>query len=211
MIQYGEAFKRPFQDFKKLLIGILLSIIPIVNFFAFGYQLLCAKTAMKKQYSLPEWTKFGNLFKKGLAYIGITLIYLIPSLIFIFIAISIGAGALLKGIFTNDSTVTWIVLTGFSGTLIIALFFALVASYFLPVALLQYIEKEKFRASLQLKEVIKKSLQGKYFIVWFLISIYAFFLTFLLNFIPIIGRAIATFITGVTYFTAIGEIYPELK
>jgi hypothetical protein len=54
MVDYTVSIKRPFSDFKKLLIGIVLSIIPIVNFIALGYQLNCAKTAMKKKYEHPD-------------------------------------------------------------------------------------------------------------------------------------------------------------
>jgi len=37
MVDYGGAFKKPFQDITKLVIGIVLMIIPIVNFLAMGY------------------------------------------------------------------------------------------------------------------------------------------------------------------------------
>ena len=46
---FGEAIKRPFTDLKILLIGIVLSIIPIVNWFTFGYFLECARTTGKKK------------------------------------------------------------------------------------------------------------------------------------------------------------------
>ena len=39
MVDYVKAIKRPFSDITKLVIGILLHFIPIVNFINFGYGL----------------------------------------------------------------------------------------------------------------------------------------------------------------------------
>ena len=57
-----NAVIRPFTDFKKLLIGILLNIIPVINFFALGYLLECGRTPKK---DLPEWKNFGDFFVEG--------------------------------------------------------------------------------------------------------------------------------------------------
>jgi len=53
MVDYGEAIKRPFSDVKKLLIGIVIQLIPIVNFMAIGYQLKCAN-AMEKSLNFQN-------------------------------------------------------------------------------------------------------------------------------------------------------------
>ena len=50
-----DAMRRPFTDFNKLLIGIIISIIPIVNFISIGYQFRCAKTAMTGKFAMPKW------------------------------------------------------------------------------------------------------------------------------------------------------------
>ncbi|MGC9058536.1 MAG: DUF4013 domain-containing protein [Candidatus Nanoarchaeia archaeon] len=58
-----EALKRVFS--KKIWPGFVLILIPIVEFFAMGYKILCAKTAMYRDYALPQWTNWKELFKKG--------------------------------------------------------------------------------------------------------------------------------------------------
>jgi len=65
-MEFEIAFKKPFTNFKKLLIGILISILPIVNLFATGYLLQVAKSTIKKKKELPEWSGWGDLFVNGL-------------------------------------------------------------------------------------------------------------------------------------------------
>ena len=80
-MDFETNFKKPFTDVKKLLIGILLSIVPVVNFLAVGYMLETARKSMKKDTSLPEWEGWGDLFVKGLLSIVIEAIYFIPAAI----------------------------------------------------------------------------------------------------------------------------------
>ena len=65
-----ETIKFPFKDknwIVKVLIGGLLSWIPVVFFLPMGYALQILKDAHDgKKASLPEWTAWDELFKKGL-------------------------------------------------------------------------------------------------------------------------------------------------
>ena len=81
MVNYNIAFKRHFTDIKKLIIGLIIGIIPIVNFIATGYHLECAKTAMNKKFKLPDWKNFGKLFVNGFLASVITFIYLLPAIL----------------------------------------------------------------------------------------------------------------------------------
>jgi len=61
-----EALKRPFS--KRALPGLLVVLIPILELFGMGYKILCAKSAMYRDFTLPAWGNFRNwldLFKKG--------------------------------------------------------------------------------------------------------------------------------------------------
>ena len=62
MVEYGKALKKPFEDWKKFLIGVLLNIIPIVNFIVSGYGILIAKSTMRKNHALPPSQNFWKLF-----------------------------------------------------------------------------------------------------------------------------------------------------
>ena len=67
----------------KLLIGSLLSFVPIVNLFAFGY-LSRMSTSIRKtgQPDLPEWKDWAGLFRDGIKFAVVWLVYwLLPLLL----------------------------------------------------------------------------------------------------------------------------------
>lgn len=60
----------------KMLIGGLLSFIPVVNLLAFGYLLrLSGRVRKTGQLVLPEWTDWSGLFKDGLKFAVVWLLY----------------------------------------------------------------------------------------------------------------------------------------
>ena len=207
MVNYKEAFKRPFQDIKKLLIGTILYIIPIVNFLAIGYQLFCAKSAMKKDYKLPEWKNWGDLFVKGLLSLIISIIYAIPIII---ISIFVIGTAIFAYFGQGMDSITTLVATAGVG-IIILLIIALLTAYITPMAIMAYVSNFNFGNAFNFGIVFKKAFTGKYLITWLLMLLYGIIGTAIFAFIPVVGGALAGFIVGVTAFTAYGEVYAEIK
>ena len=84
-MEYKKAILRPFLDWNKFLIGVLLSMFPILDIFVKGYGLECGKSAMNKKYKLPEWGL--DNFVKGLIDLNSVLKFssLLPSGIITFI------------------------------------------------------------------------------------------------------------------------------
>ncbi|MDP8218516.1 MAG: DUF4013 domain-containing protein [Candidatus Theseobacter exili] len=74
-----ETVKFPFKDkswILKVVIGGLLAWIPIVFFFSMGYTLNILKDAHEgKKATLPEWTGWEELFKKGFMFFIVFLAY----------------------------------------------------------------------------------------------------------------------------------------
>ncbi|MEW6063328.1 MAG: DUF4013 domain-containing protein [Nanoarchaeota archaeon] len=217
MVDYTSAIKRPFSDFKKLSIGALMYLIPLINIitglFGSGYNLNCAKTAMRNENKLPEWKNFGSLFLKGLLVFVITLIYMIP-----LIAVSIftlGSAILnaIAGDIQNLGTI--------SGGLVIFFVIALLTFYILPMAILFFADKEKFSAAFRSGGILRKAFSGKYFVAWLLTALYFFLvsvvaalintLTAVTIIIPFIVNAYVSIILGITGFTILGEVYSEIK
>ena len=66
----------------KLLIGGLLSFIPIVNFLAFGYLYRVAlQLRQRGELDLPEWNDWAGLFSDGLKFAAVWALYcLLPML-----------------------------------------------------------------------------------------------------------------------------------
>ena len=224
MVNYTDAFEKPFTDIKNLLIGTLLSIIPIISWFAIGFQMKCSGVG-KSKYSkrMPKWKNFGDLFVKGFFNFAITFIYLMPAAI----VLMIGAGT---GVFKIFTAIPWLELSQTESNdavralmhitiqdlipilaiaapfFIIAGILALISVYILPIAVLSYLEKENLSDAFNLK-VFKKSFTGDYFIAWLLMNLLAFALIKILGIIPLLGIPAAIFITGVISFSVFGQIY----
>jgi hypothetical protein len=84
-MDYSKPFNFIFEDqdwFKKIAIGGLVGIIPIVNFALLGYCMQIARNvAAGAEKPLPEWDNFGAYFVSGAKISIANLIYLLPGLI----------------------------------------------------------------------------------------------------------------------------------
>ncbi|HET9221192.1 MAG TPA: DUF4013 domain-containing protein [Roseiflexaceae bacterium] len=96
----GKTFSYVFEDerwISKVLIGGLVFIVPILNFAVFGYTLKVAQNvAQGNSRPLPEWGgEFGDHFMRGLYWVVIQLVYLLPAILLygIFACVLVGAGS----------------------------------------------------------------------------------------------------------------------
>jgi hypothetical protein len=203
-LKYNEAFKRPFLDIKKLLIGIILSIFPIINFFAIGYILKNAKQSFTGKFGLAEWDNWGDLFVKGLASFVISLIYFIPALLVMLIGYMMSGTLFLftGGISTGLSALVFL--------LVLFIILVVLAAYLSPMAILNYIDKNNFGAAFD-TETLKKTFNGLYFVAWIVGIIYMIVLNAILGMVPYIGGGIALFVTGMTSYTLLGNAFGMLK
>jgi hypothetical protein len=228
MVDYKEALEKPFTDLKKLLIGMLLSILPVINWFAVGFEMNCSNVGKIKSKKMPEWKNFGNLFKKGFFNFAIAFIYIIlPVLILMLSAGKIVLDALGKiplaqlQAATTDEARTAIlqpIIQGMVPSLIAVLplvIFAVILSilvlYIIPIAVLSYLENERFSDAFKIKEIFKKAFTGKYFVIWLLVTVLSILINNIFKFIPYIGDSISAFIIGVIAFSLIGQVYLELS
>lgn len=66
----------------KVLIGTIISLIPIVNFTAVGYSLDVTRNVHnERETPLPEWNDFGSQFIRGLLTVIIQFIWSLPLLV----------------------------------------------------------------------------------------------------------------------------------
>jgi hypothetical protein len=212
MVDYGGALKKPFQDITKLVIGIVLSIIPIVNFLAIGYYIEIAKKTLAKDNNLPEWTNWGGLFVQGIISIVIAIIYMIPAII-----IMVLAAAPLIGIAISAATTGADPTAALSGALatagvllLVGLLVLLITVFLLPMALIFY-AKDGFGGAFKFGAIIKACLTGNYIISWIIVIVISIILTMILGLIPIIGFAIASFYLGVFEYSVFAQVLSEQK
>jgi len=230
MVNFGEAIKRPFQDFKKLGIGILVyfvTMIPFIGwlapFFIAGYGFECAKTAMKKKYELPEWIDWGNLWINGFLYFLIGLIYIIP--LALIGAFTIGP-ALIKNwalvIAPNPDPIALATAFGETAGVLLLLFLVMITTfYIIPMAIMRFAESGKFGYAFNFREVFRKAFTSRYFAAFTLLGLYIFAVAIVASLLslitattvilPLIITTVLGFVITVTSMTVFGEVYSEIK
>jgi len=199
MVEWKNAIFRVFSGWKTLLLGIIISIVPILNFATYGFALECARKPYDKK--LPSWRRFGTLWVQGLLAIIIMVLYALPAAI----------AALFSFAVPEENAVFIFIIAGILG---------LLAYYFLPMAWLAYALGD-FRAAFDFGHVMRKCLRLKYVGVWLVVLIVSFIIALVLNFlsfaiaITIIGPFIIAGVIGfwlsVFAFTIYGQLYEELR
>jgi len=210
MERLSDSFKRPFTNFSRLIIGIIFSIFPVVNFFVFGYELKCSNSAMKKKSELPKWEKFGELFVTGFMSLVIQVIYFLPALILFFAAAASVFVDMIQGYVANG-TMDWTLLnlgTGI-GFVILGLVLFLLGGLIGVSGVVNYSKRYKFSDAFS-GEVFRKAFRGQFLGLLILVVLYGMLLSMLLSWIPFVGSAIVAFISGVTIMTALGRVYNKL-
>lgn len=221
-INYEEAIKKPFTNIVKLILGIVLSSIPIVWWFAKGLILECSGMGKNKpSKKMPEWNDWGYLFIKGLVSDIIFAVYAIPAII----VFAIGAGAFLSYLiqgafipqgFMGGSSATSMIpqnlylalpkLIQIAPILILSFILFLIALYLTPIAVLNYIKTKKFNEAFNFSKITKRALTGDYFVNWLIVMIITAVVTLILSIIPWFGQRIAFFITGVIGYSIYGQL-----
>jgi hypothetical protein len=237
VVNYEESIKKSFTDFGKLIIGIILSIIPIVNWIAQGFIIESSGIGKNKpSKNMPEWKNISDYFIKGLLSYVIILIYSIPAILVLSVSIGYLVGSLIPA-FTGILPAGFMssVMTGQIAReeirqlvsqnwmlilptiirvfplILLGLFLLLVATYLSPIAILNYLKNRKFGKAFDLKSVAKKAFTGQYFIAWIVAGLITIVLRTILAFIPFVGPAIAYFVSGVIAYSLFGQVYRETK
>ncbi len=206
MTDYEAAIKRPGQDIKKLAIGCVLNVVPIVNFIVTGYIMKAAKKTMKKKNDLPEWKEWGDLFMTGLLATSIVLIYSLTGLRLLFA----GFGAMVFGLIAGGAAVNMpMALAG--GTIRMAVTLLLLASamFMAPMAVMHYIDKGDFSAAFAVKNVFKKSVTADHGVAWIVMLVYGTAIMYLSMMVPYVGIAIGGYIVGLTAMTVFAGVYAK--
>ena len=235
MQDYGEiiqTFKKPFTDVKKLLIGIGLSLIPVVNFITIGYFLECAGLKKSKP-GLPEWNNFGKLFINGFFVFVIGLIYLIPAVIVLFlvtgaalaslIATYVGGvippeliegiaegttdPAVLESLIQNNWQASLPTLVAAAPFLLVVIALSVLAKFLIPIAALRFFETGKFAEAFNIRHVVKKAFTVKYLLAVVVAVLVGVVVSTVLSFVPVVGGSAAAFIIGVISYTLFGAAY----
>ena len=211
-VDYGAAISRPFEDIKKLIIGCLLNIIPIVNFFAIGFVVDAAKMTLSKKKGLPEWDNWGDYFMKGLMVFLIGIIWMIP----VMILGAIGFGGMWTSMMSGamgGSIPNVFSLGGFGIAMVLAVLVGIIVGYLSPLGVFGYISSGNFADAFDFKKIFDKAMNADYFIVWLVAAVIGIVLSAIGSAIPFLSMILspaASFISMMIGITLIGSIYKNL-
>jgi hypothetical protein len=204
----GKSFSYVFEDqdwLKKVLIGGLINLIPIVNFAATGYWI-----------PLPEWSDFGNYFMKGLMFFLAGIVYAIPIIV---LACCANIPAMLGAFSSNGSTSS----SGGSG--LTTLFYAcggcliflyfIVLLVFVPALLIRYAMSEQFGAFFQFGPAWKmiSSNIGSYltvFVIYYVIAAIAGMIGTIVCVVPVFWTLLWANLVGAYLFGNFAKGIPQL-
>ena len=227
-VDYEQAIKKPFTDIAKLIIGIVLSIIPIIHWLAKGFTLECSGVGKTKpSKKMPEFKEWWYLFIRGFASDIILVIYAIPAILVFIIGAGVFIGSLAQGalipegfmegetevmsqLISQDWYLALPTLVQLAPIMIVGFILFLVAVYLTPIAVLNYLKTKKFSEAFNFSKIIKKAFTGDYFINWLIVTVITGIITFILSIIPWIGPGIALFVTGVIGYSIYGQVFRKV-
>jgi hypothetical protein len=168
LMDIGSSFAYMFEDkdwIKKILIGGVVTLIPIVNFAAFGYVVQIIRNVRDGQpLPLPEWDEFGQYFKDGL---WVFLIFLVWSLPFILVGCLQGIGS---SVLADNDDLIGVISVCFG---CLYALWGLVVAIVSPAILVRYAEVGEFMAGFRFGEIfgLISANVGNYIIVLLLIGV----------------------------------------
>ncbi|MBI4785448.1 MAG: DUF4013 domain-containing protein [Chloroflexi bacterium] len=154
----GRSFSYVFEDqqwLKKVLIGGIINLIPIVNFAATGYWLEQTKRVYNDQtLPLPEWDNFGGYFMKGLMTFVATFVYSLPAILiyccaFILPAVLVSSGSTGSGSSQQNGPLASLAPILAICGICLLLLYVLALLVFVPALMIRYATTDQFGAFFQ--------------------------------------------------------------
>jgi len=216
MVEYMNAIKKPFTDVKTLVIGIILGLIPIVNWLVTGYAVNVSRMVQKGDKKLPAWdtSKIVEYIVDFIKIAVVEIVYLIPA----GIVFAVGGATMLLPLLSGDMNAVMAGLLGAGLIIMIAVVLALIGLIFASMGIQFMIKENKIGSAFKLSAILKKVLTAKYWISVIVLLVYYFVLGLVfmvLSFIPLIGSLIGMGLLGfagsTTMMTVMAEVFNETK
>ena len=221
----GKSVGYVFEDQKwtnKLLIGMLVSIIPIVNFALLGWVIdIMRNVSRREPLPLPEWGDFGDKFVKGAILFVVGLIYSLPALL---LTCPLLILPFTRGDFGRDgqqAVASLFVGTTLALSCVIALY-GLLLSFLMPAIYLNFARKGTFGACFEFGEIwrIMSRNLSDYIVAWLIIIVIGIGASFLIG---IVGGVLALIpccgwiaawvlfgVTGVWILAVFGHLFGQI-
>lgn len=168
-MDYGKSFGFVFEDenwISKFLVGVVVTLVPIVNFASYGYMIQLLKNVRDGvERPLPEWDDFGKYFMDGLKSLIGFMAYFIPVFLINLMMIPVAVMADSGGIGQDAVAVVML------GLGCLMFLFILVPMFLYPALYIQYAKNDQIGDMFKLSDIweIIRSDMGSYIIVLLLI------------------------------------------
>ncbi len=220
-MQIGKAFTYAFEDakwFSKLLIGALISIVPILNIAWGGYTCeIIRRVSRQDPEPLAGWDDLGTKFMQGLVLVIAGFIYALPIIILSLFMIPLFIGAA-----STEGDVANMLATAGTGVGIllgcVISLYVLALTVFMPAVQINYARKATFGSCFEIGAIIRLATSnlGNYLLAWLAYLVFAMLaglvgggIASILGLIPCIGWIFAILITAVIT-PLIGVVYAHL-
>ena len=215
-MDFGKAFTYVSEDpdwLKKIGLGGVIAIVPILNFAVAGYSLEVSRRVINNEpRPLPEWDDIGGKLVKGFLVAVIGLVYGLPNILLSCVSqVAAQAPQLLSsGSKSPDQTILTIMLVVTACFSCLSFLYSLFMMVVLPAAIGNYAAKGQLGAAFRFGEVfglVQKNI-GTYLMV-LLISIAAGIVAALGLIACVIGVIFTAFYSQLVMGHAIGQAYRE--
>lgn len=189
-MDYGKSFTYLFEDknwITKFLIGVVLSIIPIIQFATYGYLVEIIKNVRDgSKEPLPEWDNFGELFISGFKIFLGSMAYALPAILasFLFVPAAIIGGE-------EPGAVIQMFMISLS---CVVMLFSFLPMLLMPALAVQFAEREQISDMFAISE-IWAMIQAD-FASYFIILIFLAFVMFFVAGIGFLACFIGVFFTS---------------
>ena len=191
---------------KKLGIGAIISIVPILNFAWIGYILEIVRNVSDgHDLPLPGWENLGEKFKSGLIIFLALFLYSLPAFLLFLLP---GMFFLTQGSSNGSEAVNWMVVAGTCFYCLYAIYI-LAISFLVPAMMIRNSQLGTFRSCFQFREIIDLALKniGDYVIAWAA----ALFFSLLINIAAVIlGTLLIIICIGPIVVPVIANVYISL-
>lgn len=203
-MNFNRAFRYVFEDkdwLSKVGIGLLITLVPILNFAWFGYQVQILRNVRDQEpVILPTWDDLGKKFMDGLMIMLAGLIYALPMLLVACLPLTMmvipALGGSNQDVFNALMTGSMVVT---SCLLCLVILYGLALSILTPVVQIFYAREGTFASCFKVREIFQAVSKnaGPFFTIWLVIlgvglgiSLAIGIVGGLLGWIPFIGQAL---------------------
>lgn len=168
----GKSLTYPFEDeewLTKLLLGAVVSAVPILNFAWTGFAVEILRNVMDGlPRPMPDWSEFGDKFVKGFLIWAAGFIYSLPAILIACLPL----GLLIIPATSQSTSATETFATILSGVsvlfLCILIIYLLAFSFYFPAAYVNFARKNTFGSCFEVSEILKIVSQNtsKYLTAW---------------------------------------------